>query len=217
MYGYFEYNVMPFGLTNAPAIFQHMMNDIFWEHLNDFVVIYLDDILIFSKNEEDHEKHVCLVLEKPRDWGFYAKLEKCIFHQKEMESLGFVATKEGLKMDPKKVEVIVSWEVPKTIRDVQCFLGFANFYLIFIKNYSQIVAPLTQLTCKEKLEWRPQVEKTFQDLKTAFTTALILVHPDFAKALYLETDALDFTLGAVLSQMGIDKRLHPVAFYSRKF
>jgi hypothetical protein len=216
-YGHFEYNVMPFGLTNAPAVFQHMMNDIFREHLDDFVVIYLDDILIFSKNEEEHEKHVRLVLEKLRERGLYAKLEKCLFHQTEMEFLGFIATTDGLKMDPKKVEAIVSWEAPKTVRDVQCFLGFANFYRIFIKNYSRVAAPLTRLTCKDKLEWGPQAGKAFQDLKTAFTTAPILVHPDFAKAFYLETDASDFALGAVLSQMDIDGKLHPVAFYSRKF
>jgi hypothetical protein len=216
-YGHFEYNVMPFGLTNAPAVFQHMMNDIFREHLDDFVVIYLDDILIFSKNEEDHEKHVRIVLEKLRERGLYAKLEKCLFHQTEMEFLGFIATTEGLKMDPKKVEAIMSWEAPKTVRDVQCFLGFANFYRIFIKNYSQVAAPLTRLTCKDKLEWGPQAEKAFQTLKMAFTTAPILVHPDFAKAFYLETDASDFALGAVLSQMGGDGKLHPVAFYSRKF
>ena len=97
--------------------------------------------MIFSKNEEDHEKHVCLVLEKLRDRGLYAKLEKCLFHQTEMEFLGFVATTKGLKMDPKKVEAIVSWEVPKTVRDVQCFLGFANFYRIFIRNYSRSCYP----------------------------------------------------------------------------
>ena len=109
---------MPFGLTNAPAIFQHMMNDIFREHLDDFVVIDLDDILIFSKTKEEHEKHVRLVLENLRKRGVYSKLEKCLFHQTEMEFLGFIATTEGLKMDPKKVETIVSWEAPKTVRDV---------------------------------------------------------------------------------------------------
>ena len=126
---------MPFGLTNVPAVFQRMMNDIFWEHLDDFIVIYLDDILIFSKNEKEHEKHVCLVLEKLREQGLYAKLEKCLFHQTEMEFLKFIATTEGLKMDPKKVETIVSWGTPMTVGDVQCFLGFANFYRIFIKDY----------------------------------------------------------------------------------
>ena len=120
-------------------------------------------------------------------------------------------------MDPKKVEAIVSWEVPKTVRVVQCFLGFVNFYRIFIKNYSQVAAPLTRLTSKDKLEWGPQAEKAFQDLKTTFTIAPILVHPDFAKAFYLKTDALNFALEPVLSQMGADKKLHPVVFYSQKF
>ena len=151
-YGHFEYNVMPFGLTNAPKVFQHMMNDIFQGHLDDFVVIYLDDILIFSKNKEEHKKHVRLVLEKLRKRGLYAKLEKCLFHQTEMEFLGFIATTKGLKMDPKKVETIVSWEAPKTVRDVQCFLGFANFYRLLIKNYSQVAAPLTLLTCKDNFK-----------------------------------------------------------------
>ena len=121
-YGYFEYNVMPFGLTNAPAVFQHMMNDIFREHLDDFVVIYLDDILIFSKNEEEHEKHVRLVLEKLRERGLYAKLEKCLFHQTEMEFLGFIATTDGLKMDPKKVEAIVSGRLRRRLETYNVFL-----------------------------------------------------------------------------------------------
>ena len=175
-----------------------MINDNFREHLDDFVVIYLDDILVFSKNEEEHEKHVRLVLEKLCERGLYAKLEKRLFYQTEMEFLRFIATTEGLKMDPKKVETIVSWEVPKTVRDVQCFHGFANFYRIFIKKNSQVAAPLTWLTSKNKFEWGPQAEKAFQNLKTAFTTALILLHPDFAKAFYLETNASDFALGAML-------------------
>ena len=124
---------MSFGLTNALAIFQYIINDIFGEYFDNFVVIYLDDILIFSKNKEEHEKHVRLVLEKLRKRGLYAKLEKCLFHQTEMEFLDLLQLR---KMDPKKVEAIVSWEVLKTVRDVQCFLGFANFYRIFIMNYS---------------------------------------------------------------------------------
>ena len=120
-------------------------------------------------------------------------------------------------MNPKKVRAVTDWATLQTVRDVQCFLGFANFYRIFIKNYSQVVAPLTRLTCKDKLEWGPQAQKTFKDLKVAFTTAPILLHLDFSKAFYLETDASDFALGAVLSQMGEDGKLHLVAFYSRKF
>jgi hypothetical protein len=176
-YGQFEYNVMPFGLTNAPTIFQYMMKNIFRKYLDDFVVIYLDDILVFSKNEKELEKHVQLILKKLRKRGLYAKLENCLFHQTEMEFLGFVATTEGLKMDPKKVEAIVFWQVLKTVRDVQCFLGFANLYRIFIKKYSQVAAPLIRLTCKEKLEWGHEAERAFQDPKMTFTTTPILVHP----------------------------------------
>ena len=216
-YGHFEYNVMPFGLTNAPAIFQHLMNDIFREFLDDFVVCYLDDILIFSKNEEDHEKHVRLVLKRLRNAGLYAKLEKCVFHQPQVEFLGYIISGEGLSMDPKKIQTVLEWKKPTTIRDVQCFLGFANFYRIFIKDYSKIATPLTRLTCKDKLEWSTEADQAFEILKTAFTSAPILTHPDFQKPFFLESDASDFALGAVLSQHGEDGRLHPVAFHSRKF
>ncbi len=215
-YGHFEYNVMPFGLTNAPAIFQHLMNDIFREFLDDFVVCYLDDILIYSKNPEEHQRHVRLVLQKLRDAGLYAKPEKCVFHKSQVEFLGYIISTEGLSMDPKKIQTIMEWETPKTVRDVQCFLGFANFYRIFIMNYSKIAAPLTRLTCKDKLEWSPEAEEAFHNLKTSFTTAPILIHADFSKPFFMETDASDFALGAVLSQME-GGRLHPVAFHSRKF
>ena len=216
-YGHFEYNVMPFGLTNAPAIFQHMMNDIFREHLDDFVVIYLDDILIFSKNEEEHERHVRLVLEKLRQRGLYAKLEKCLFHQASVEFLGYIISGDGIHMDRKKIQTILEWRTPASIRDVQCFLGFANFYRIFIKDYSKIAAPLTRLTGKEKFIWDDKTEEAFQILKQAFTSAPILIHADLSKPFYLEADASDFALGSVLSQYGDDGRLHPIAFCSRKF
>ena len=205
---------MPFGLTNAPAIFQHMMNNIFREFLDDFVVCYLDDILIYSKNPEDHEQHVRLVLQKLRDSGLYAKLEKCMFHKPEVEFLGYIILGKGLSMDPKKIQTILDWSAPSSVRDVQCFLGFANFYRIFIKNYSNIAAPLTKLTCKDKLEWSSDAENAFQALKAAFTTAPILIHPDFSSPFFLETDASDFALGAILSQTGKDGRLHPIAFHS---
>jgi hypothetical protein len=120
-------------------------------------------------------------------------------------------------MDPQKIWTIIEWKKPATIRDVQCFLGFANFYRIFIRNYSKIAAPLTQLTCKDKLELNAETDQAFETLKKAFTMALILTHPDFQKPFFLETDASDFALGAILSQPDKDGRLHPVAFHSRKF
>lgn len=114
-YGHFEYNVMPFGLTNAPAVFQHMMNNVFREFLDQFVIIYIDDILIFSKNEKEHKEHVCLVLQKLREIGLYAKLEKCMFHQYQVEFLGYIISESGISMDPPKVATILKWEAPKTI------------------------------------------------------------------------------------------------------
>jgi hypothetical protein len=193
------------------------MNDVFREFLDDFVVCYLDDILVFSQNEEEHINHVRLVLEKLRTARLYAKLEKCVFHQPQVEFLGYIISGEGLSMDPQKIRTVIEWKKPATIQDVQCFLGFANFYRIFIRNYSKIAAPLTRLTCKNKLEWNAEADQAFETLKKAFTTAPILTHPDFQKPFFLETDASDFALGAVLSQPDKDGHLHPVAFHSRKF
>jgi hypothetical protein len=149
-YGHFEYSVISFGLINALAIFQHMMNDIFWKYLDHFVVIYLDDILIYSKNKEEYEYHVRLVLEKLREQGLYAKQEKCLFHQSMVEFLDYIVSGDRIPMDEKKIQTILDWIAPSSIRDVQYFLDFANFYRIFIKDYSKIAAPLTCLTRKDK-------------------------------------------------------------------
>lgn len=117
-YGHFEYNIMPFGLTNALAIFQHMMKNIFWELLDDFVVCYLDYILIFSKNLEEHEWYVRLILEKLCNAGLYAKLEKCVFHEPEVEFLGYIISDEGVSMDPEKIHTIIEWTIPTSLPDV---------------------------------------------------------------------------------------------------
>jgi hypothetical protein len=127
-YDHFEYDVMLFDLINALVIFHHLMNDIFHGYLDDFVVYYIHDILIFSKNMEDHEHHVCLVLEKFREVKFYVELEKCEFHQFEMKFLGYIVSGDGICMDPYKVQTIVDWAIPTSIRNVQCFFGFTNFY-----------------------------------------------------------------------------------------
>jgi hypothetical protein len=140
---------MPFGLTNAPAIFQHLMNDIFREYMDEFVVLYLDDILIFSKNQEDCDKHLRLVLAKLREHGLYTKLEKCEFDKSLVEFLGYVISSDGVSMDKSKVKTIQCWATPSSVKDVQRFLGFANFYRQFIKGYSKITTPLTALTCKD--------------------------------------------------------------------
>ena len=216
-YGHFEYLVMPFEFTNAPAIFQHLINNIFREFLDNFVVCYLEDILIYSKDIKQHEEHVRLLLDKLRSAGLYAKLEKCNFHQSQLEFLGYIVSCDGISIDQKKIQAILGWATPKKLRDVQYFLRFANFYRIFIKNYSKIAAPLTQLTCKDKLDWNPTMEEAFQLLKTTFTTAPVLIHPDFSKPFFIEIDASNFALEAVLSQLGDGEKLHLVAFHSRKF
>lgn len=139
-YGHFECLVMPFGLTNAPAVFQHFMNDVFRDLLDHTVLIYLDDILIFSDSEEEHVKHVKQVLARLVDNKLYAKAEKCEFHVTTTEFLGFIVPANGISMASNKVDAIMSWPLPTKVREIQQFLGFANFYRKFIKGYSRIIS-----------------------------------------------------------------------------
>ena len=217
-YGHFEYKVMPFGLTNAPAVFQHMMNDIFREYLDHFVVIYLDDILVFSSSAEEHTRQVRLVLTKLREHGLYAKREKCEFDRTSVEFLGYVISPSGITMDTRKVATIQAWPVPTRLKEVQSFLGFANFYRRFIQGFSTLVQPLIALTRKGvPFRWSSDAQLSFDTLKQAFLTAPVLAHPDPSRPFQVETDASDFAIGAVLSQPDATGTLHPVAFHSRKF
>ena len=209
---------MPFGLTNAPAVFQHMMNNIFREYLDHFVVIYLDDILVFSSNIEEHTRHVRLVLSKLREHGLYAKSEKCEFDRTSVEFLGYMISPSGITMDARKVVAITDWPVPTQLKEVQSFLGFANFYRRFINGFSSLVQPLIILTRKDTpFLWTSAAQRAFDALKAAFLTALVLVHPDPTRPFQVETDASDFAIGVVLSQPDDEGTLRPVAFYSRKF
>ena len=216
-YGLFEYLVMPFGLTNAPATFQHMMNDVFREHLDVRVVVYLDDILVFSKTREQHIEDVKVVLRKLRENRLWAKLEKCEFFTRSVEFLGYIISPSGIAMDPNKVKAVVDWPVPKTVRDVRAFLGFANFYRKFIHGYSRIVAPLVKLTKQTTpWEWSGDREESFNQLKKAFTSAPILTHYDPKRRIVIEADASDYAVAAILSHPDDQGRLQPVAFVSRK-
>jgi hypothetical protein len=147
-YGLFESLVMPFGLTNTPATFQNYINDILAPYLDHFCTAYLNDTLIYSDNFEEHQQHVRLVLDAFAKAGLYLKPEKCEFHQQEVKYLGLIISTEGIKMHPKKVRAMQDWAPPSNLKDVQAFLGFANFYCHFVCNYSRIVQPLTFLTCK---------------------------------------------------------------------
>jgi RNase H-like domain found in reverse transcriptase/Reverse transcriptase (RNA-dependent DNA polymerase)/Integrase zinc binding domain/Chromo (CHRromatin Organisation MOdifier) domain len=216
-FGHYEQTVVNFGLTNAPATFQALINDILRENLDMFVTAYLDDILIYSKTKQEHIQHVTWVLERLEQHGMRIRGDKCAFHQQEVEYLGFILTTEGIRMDPKKVEAVTTWPEPTNVTEIQEFMGFANFYRRFIKGYSGITTPLTDLTKKEKAwAWTENEQFAFDELKRRFTTAPILALFNPETEIVVETDASDYAIGACLSQKDTDGRLHPVAFYSRK-
>lgn len=195
----FEYLVMPFGLTNAPAAFQHLMNDIFQDLLDICVIIYLDDILIFSKNMEDHQQTVKEVLKQLRKHSPFAKPEKCEFHLEEVEYLGLMVSQKEIQMDPAKVRVVMEWPDLKCVKDIQSFLGFTNFYRRFIKDFSRMAKPLNLLLQKEqKWKWADEEKDTFKRIKKQFTRAPVLLHPNIDTPFFLETDCSDYTRGAVL-------------------
>ncbi|MBW0498388.1 hypothetical protein O181_038103 [Austropuccinia psidii MF-1] len=215
-YGSYEYLVMPFGLTNAPASLQNLVNDIFADFLDIFVVVYLYDIMVFSSSQEEHVKHVASILQILMDNDLFAKASKCVFHASSVKYLGYVVSSEGLKMDSSKVQKILNWPQPKNIKALQSFLGFANFYHCFIKNSSKKISALTSLLKKDStFIFNEEALSQFQILKEAFTTSPILSHFNPSLPTIVETDASDYALGAVLSQVN-DSGKHPIAFDSRK-
>lgn len=217
-YGLYEYQVMPFGLTNAPASFQALVNTTFHDMVDQFVIVYLDDILIFSNTREEHEEHVRRVLQRLREAKLYAKPSKCEFYKDHTEFLGYLVSIEGISMDPSKVASIVEWPVPQTLKDLRSFLGFANFYRHFIQDYSKKVLPLTNLTKTvgvTKFAWSEEAQRSFEVIKDAFAHGGILRHYEYGLPCRVETDASDKAIGAILSQQREDKWI-PVAFYSRK-
>ncbi|MBW0560434.1 hypothetical protein O181_100149 [Austropuccinia psidii MF-1] len=207
---------MPFGLTNALASFQNILNDIFADFLDIFVVVYLDDIMIFSSCEEEHVKHVASVLQRLSDNNLFAKASKCVFHASSLVYLGYGVSIDVLKMDSSKVQQILNWPHPKNIKAPQSFLGFANFYHCFIKNYSKKITSLTSLLKKASpFIFNEEALSQFQIFKEAFNTSPILSHFNPSLQTILETDASDYALGAVLSQVD-DSEKNPIAFDSRK-
>ena len=216
--GHYEYLVMPFGLTNAPAVFQALVNDVLRDMLNLYVFVYLDDILIFSPDESTHIQHVRSVLQCLLDHQLFVKAEKCDFHVTSVSFLGFVVSPDQIQMDPEKVSAVAKWPTPTNRKMVQRFLGFANFYRKFIRNFSTVASPLHALTSPHsKFQWSPQAESAFQRLKDRFTSAPVLALPDPRLQCVVEVDASDLGVGAVLSQRSpSDGKLHPCAFLSRR-
>jgi len=216
--GHYEYLVMPFGLRNAPSVFQRFVQDIFSDSIGVFTQIYLDDIIIYSKSLNEHINHVRFVLSTLIKNGLFCKIEKCEFHVRETTFLGFTVSCDGLSMDKNKINAVLEWPTPRNIKELQSFIGLCNFYRRFIKNFAGIMDPLRKLKKDSKFIWDTECEKAFQNLKKTFTIDNILIYPDPEKEFTVESDASDFALGCILSQISYsDNTLHPIAFHSRAF
>jgi hypothetical protein len=203
---------MSFGLTNALAYFMYLMNKVFMEYLEKFVVVFIDGILVYSRSEEEHEEHLRLALQKLRENRLYAKLSKCKFWMKQVTLLGHIISKGGISVDPSKVQDVLSWNTPTSVSDFENFLGLARYYWRFIEGFSKISKPMTKLLEKDKkFEWTSACEASFQELKKWLTTAPILVMPDMEKPFSIYCGVSGQGLGCVLMQIG-----HVVAYASRQ-
>lgn len=214
-FGLYEWKVLPMGLTNSPQIFSAAMADMFKGAIGKYVLVYLDDVLIFSKTPEEHLEHLEHVLSTLRANKFYAKPSKCSFNQRELHYLGYIISADGIKVDDRKTKVIQEWPTPKNVSEIRSFLGLSNYFRRFIQGYSKMTAPLRKLTCeKTPWHWDDKCQFAFDDVKHALTHAPVLAHPDFNKPFHLITDACgsqgDGGLGAVLIQDG-----RPIAYESR--
>jgi len=200
--GLFEPMVMFFGLCNSPATFQNMMNDIFRDMLDEgWIVIYMDDILIFSADPEEHRLRTLRVLNRLREHDLYLKAEKCKFDIQEVEFLGLIVKPDQLTMDPTKLAGIKEWLAPTTVKGVRSFLGFGNFYRRFIGHFAELAQPLNELTRKNKVfEWTANCQLSFEALKAKFSESPVLLMPDPTKPFVVESDASKFATGAVLRQ-----------------
>ena len=216
--GLYQYKVLPFGLTNAPQVFSAALSHVFTDMIGrkGFVLLYLDDILIYSKDAAQHEEHLHAVLQRMREHQLYAKMSKCEFNRCEVHYLGHVVGASGVKVDPRKTQAIADWPRPRTVKEVRSFLGLANYFRRFVQGFSKMVSPLYALTrigCS--WDWTEACELAFTSVKAALTHPPVLATPDFSKPFTVVTDAsgsaTDGALGAVLLQDG-----HPVAFESRR-
>nr|XP_034908137.1 uncharacterized protein LOC118044086 [Populus alba] len=200
-YGHYEFSVMPFGLTNAPAMFMDLMNQVFRPYLDQYVVVFIDDILVYSNSHLEHEQHLRVVLQTLRENQLYAKLDKCEFWLKEVVFLGHVISAEGIIMDPRKVEAVLKWERPTNVTEIRSFLGLAGYYRRFIEGFSTIASPLTKLTRKEvRFVWSEECEASFRELKERLTSALVLALPSGTEGFVVYSDASRRGLGCVLMQ-----------------
>ncbi|KAJ9512244.1 hypothetical protein QJQ45_012797 [Haematococcus lacustris] len=216
-YGHYEYTVMPFGLCNAPATFQRLMNDIFRPHLDQFVLVYLDDILIYSRSEAEHLEHLRTVLGLLRQHQLYANLSKCAFFLPSMDFLGHIISAAGIHPDPAKIRAMVDWPVPRNLNDLRSFLGSANYYRRLIHHHAHLILPLTNLLKAETpWSWGPEQQEAFERVKAALASNPVVRPPDFSRPFTVKTDASLYAIGAVLSQRDDNGAEYVVAYESRK-
>ena len=225
-YGKYEFLVMPFGLTNAPATFQTLINNVLRPFLDKFVVVYLDDITVYSNSYEEHLKHLRQVFEVLAQHKLYANPAKCVFNKPEVKFCGHIVGNGTVRVLQDKIQAINEWPQPRTIHHIRQFLGLAGYYRRFIKGFSQIAAPLSNLlkvgesaAVKNKtrlISWNTTCQLAFERLKTALTSAPVLQQVDPKRPFVIETDASDFAIGSCLLQQAEDGKLHPVAYESRK-
>ena len=202
-YGHYEFLVMPFGLTNAPAVFMDLMNRVFRSYVDQLVVVFIDDILVYSKDAQEHEQHLRIVLETLREKKLYAKLSKCDFWLKKVSFLGHIVSAEGIRVDPAKIEAVVNWKPPRNVTEVRSFLGLAGYYRRFVRGFSVIASPLTKLLKKGiKFEWTDKCQNSFEQLKGMLVEAPVLTQPTPGKKYTLYSDASGIGLGCVLMQDG---------------
>ena len=215
-YGHFEFLVLPFGLCNAPATFMHLMQDVFRPFLDAFVIVFLDDILVYSASLEEHRSHVHQVLSLLRKHKLYAKLSKCELFKQSVSFLGHVVSEKGIHMDPEKIKAILEWPAPTNVTEIRSFLGLAGFYRKFIQGFSAICAPITELLKNEQaFVWGKEQQHSFDRLKQAVTSAPVLIFPDPKLPYIVTTDSSGFAVGATLSQ-DHGNGPQPIAFLSKK-
>jgi hypothetical protein len=214
--GLFRFIKMPFGLKNAPATFQQLMDYVLRDYIGKFVQVYIDDINIYSETFEDHLKHIRLVNQKLREAGLKLKKKKCFFMKKKLEFLGHVITRNGLEVDPKKIDKVKNWPVPTKRKEVQRFMGFVNYYRRFIPYIATIAKPLYKLTKKDAdFDWDEEHQKAFEQIREKLCSTEVMALPDFTRKFRLTTDASATGLGAVLEQVDDNGKARPIAYASK--
>jgi len=217
-YGLYEYTVMPLRLKNAPSVFQRHLNNILFEKIDCGVVVYIDDILIYTQTEEEHVELMRWVHKKLSENSLCVNIDKCIFYVPEVEFVGFQIARQGVQMSQKTVEDILNWPAPRSVKEVRKFIGFANFYRRFMQGFSKLILLIQTLTHNGVVwNWTQQCQEALEELKYRFTTAPILCHYHLERRKQIETDASDRAKAGILAQYESDKRWHPLAFYNKCF